>query len=91
MTATREEAAAASNKSEGQIAPLLLGLGAVVAGLIGTFWIGMAGQVWRPWELGTTYHWDGSESSLRMRVGLFFFAGWAVMLSPGGSQPTWGL
>lgn len=132
MTATQENAAVASNQGEGQIAPLLLGLAAVIAGLIGTFWIGMAGLVWRPWELGTTYHWEGSESPMGVTVGLFFFAiaaglllwlvargiwtwrkrstsaravvvvtpviaialvlaGWAVLLSPGGSQPTWGL
>ena len=132
MTATQENAAVASNQGEGQIAPLVLGLAAVVAGLVGTFWIGMAGLVWRPWEFGTTYHWEGSESPLGVTVGLFFFAiaaglllwlvargiwtwrkrstaaralvvlmpiiaialvfaGWAALLSPGASQPTWGL
>lgn len=132
MTATHEQAAVASAHGKGQIAPIVLGLAAVIAGLVGTFWIGMSGLVWRPWELGTTYHWEGSESPLGVKVGLFFFAiaaglllwlvargiwtwrkrstaaralvvampiiafalvfaGWAVLLSPGGSQPTWGL
>lgn len=132
MTATQEKTAVARSQGEGQIAPLLLGLGAVVAGLIGTFWIGLAGLVWRPWELGTTYHWEGSESPMGVTAGLFFFAiaaglllwlvvrgiwtwrkrstaaralvvvmpiiaialvfaGWAVLLLPGGSQPTWSL
>lgn len=132
MTVTHEEAAVAGGQGEGQIAPLILGLAAVIAGLIGTFWIGMAGLVWRPWEFGTTSHWEGSESPLGVTVGLFFFAiaaglllwlvargiwtwrkrstaartlvvvmpivaialifaGWAALLSPGGSQPTWGL
>jgi hypothetical protein len=132
MTATKENAAVAGSQGEGQIAPLILGLAAVITGLIGTFWIGMAGLVWRPWEFGTTYHWEGSESPLGATVGLFFFAiaaglllwlvvrgiwtwrkrstaaralvvvmpiiaialvlaGWAALLSPGASQPTWGL
>lgn len=132
MPATHEEAAVASTQGEGTVAPLVLGLAAVIAGLIGAFWIGMAGLVWRPWEFGTTYHWEGSESPLGVTVGLFFFAtaaglllwlvvrgiwtwrkwstparalvvvmplfaialvfaGWAALLSPGGSQPTWGL
>lgn len=132
MAATQENAAVARTKGEGTVAPLLLGLAAVIAGLIGAFWIGMAGLAWRPWELGTTYHWEGSESPLGVTVGLFFFAiaaglllwlvvrglwtwrkrstparalvvvmpllaialvfaGWAALLSPGGTQPTWGL
>jgi len=74
MTVTREEAAVASAQGEGTVAPIVLSLAAVIAGLIGTFWIGMAGLVWRPWELGTTYHWEGSESPLGVTVGLFFFA-----------------
>lgn len=132
MTATHEETAAASSQGKDQMAPLVLGLAAAIAGLVGTFWIGMASLVWRPWELGTTYHWEASESPLGVGVGLFFFAiaaglllwvvvrgirtwrkrstaaralvlvmliiaivlifaGWAVLLSPGGSQPAWGL
>lgn len=74
MTATHEKAAVASSQGEGQIAPLILGLAAIIAGLVGTFWIGMSGLVWRPWELGTTYHWEESESLLGIGVGLFFFA-----------------
>lgn len=132
MTGTHEDAAVASSQGKGQVAPLFLGLAAVIAGVIGTVWIGIAGLVWRPWELGSTYHWEGSESPLGVTVGLFFFAtaaglllwlvahgiwtwrrrstrsrvlvlvmpivaialifaGWAALLSPGGSQPTWGL
>lgn len=132
MTATHETAAVANSQGEGIVTPVVLSLAAVVAGLIGTVWIGLAGLVWRPWELGATYHWEGSESSLGVRIGMFFFAiaaglllwlvargiwtwrrrstrsrvlavvmpiiaivlvfaGWAVLLSPGGSQPTWGL
>ncbi|WP_200331203.1 hypothetical protein [Leucobacter sp. L43] len=131
-TATHVGAAVANSQGEGQIAPIVLGLGAVIAGLIGSFWIGMAGLVWRPWEFGTTYHWEVSESPLGVTIGLFFFAiaaglllwlvargiwtwrkrstasrvlvvvvpiiaialifaGSAALLSPGGSQPTWGL
>lgn len=122
----------AGRAGEGQIAPLVLGLIAIVAGLVGTFWIGMAGLVWRPWEFGTTHHWEASESSLGVTVGLSFlavaaglllgllargiwawrrrsaaartlvmvvpvvaiaivFTAWTLLLSPGGSQPTWGL
>ncbi|MGO2746207.1 hypothetical protein [Microbacterium sp.] len=132
MTATQEKAAVASTQGEGTVTPVVLGLAAVIAGVIGTFWLGLSGLAWRPWELGATYHWEGSESSLGVTVGLFFFtiaaglllwlvvrgiwtwrkrstaaralvvampiiaialvfAGWAVLLSPGGSQPTWGL
>lgn len=115
----------------GVAGPVFFGICAAVAGVLGVFFLGLAGLVWRPWEFGSTYHWD-SESSIGVGIAVFFFAiaaglllwvivrgastwrrrssayqlsvvlvpilmiivvfvGWALLLSPGNSQPTWGL
>jgi hypothetical protein len=111
--------------------PVFFGVWAAIAGVLGVFFLGLSGLVWRPWEFGSTYHWD-SESSFGVGIAGFFFAiavglllwvivrglstwrrrttayrlsvplvpaltiivvfvGWALLLSPGNSQPTWGL
>lgn len=130
MTATvkLDEQTASYNGVAGSI---FFGICAAIAGLFGAFWLAMSGLVWRPWEFGSTYHWD-SESSFGVGIAGFFFAiaaglllwvivrgastwrrrisayrlsvvlvpiltiivvfvGWALLLSPGNSQPTWGL
>lgn len=74
MTTTQEHTVVANSQGEGVIAPVVLGLAAVIAGALGTACIGIAGLVWRPWEFGTTYHWEGSESPLGDAIGLSFFA-----------------
>jgi hypothetical protein len=132
MTNQVTEDAERTSIPAGAAGPVLLGLGALIPGLIGVVWLGLAGLAWRPWEFGSTAKWENSGISVVVGGAVFFFtiavglllwivvrgastwrrrtgagqlavvlvpivtallilAGFAVLLSPGASQPTWGL
>ncbi|WP_336641763.1 hypothetical protein [Microbacterium sp. USHLN272] len=62
-----------SDSYSGVAGPIFCGAGAVVVGMLGVFWVGLAGLVWRPWEFGSTYHWN-DEGPFALRIALIFFA-----------------
>ncbi|WP_141396646.1 hypothetical protein [Microbacterium gorillae] len=104
---------------------------AILFGAFGAFGLALSGIVWRPWEFGTTYHWNNGNAvvTVPFAIGssviaaillvlawvlgsrrwaerssgakdavvvaplvsvILIVVAWSLILSPGGSDPTWG-